>query len=82
MPPPASGCGTRSQLAVQTLNETGGVLGRQVKLVAVDDDCGTDQAAAAALELIKAGVACVIGHSLLALVPDRGADLRGGRASR
>ena len=48
---------TAVELAVQMLNETGGVLGRQIKLVAVDDDCGTDQAAAAALALIKAGVA-------------------------
>ena len=60
----ASGERTRTavQLAVQTLNQAGGVLGQQIKLVAVDDACGTDQAAAAALELIKAGVDFVVGH--------------------
>jgi branched-chain amino acid transport system substrate-binding protein len=50
------------QLAVETLNQAGGVLGQQVKLIAVDDACGTDQAAAAALALIKAGVDFVVGH--------------------
>ena len=60
----ASGERTRSavELAVETINGSGGVLGRKVRLVAVDDGCGTDQAAAAALELIKAGVQFVVGH--------------------
>lgn len=60
----ASGERTRTavQLAIQTLNQAGGVLGQEVKLVAVDDACGTDEAAAAALELIKAGVDFVVGH--------------------
>jgi branched-chain amino acid transport system substrate-binding protein len=53
---------TAAELAVQTLNRSGGVLGREIRLVAVDDACGTDQAAEAALELIKAGVSFVVGH--------------------
>jgi branched-chain amino acid transport system substrate-binding protein len=50
------------RLAVETLNQTGGVLGREVRLVIVDDACDVERAAAAALELVKAGVAAVIGH--------------------
>lgn len=51
-----------ARLAVQTLNAEGGLLGREVELVAVDDRCGADEAAAAALELVKAGVSLVVGH--------------------
>ena len=50
------------RLAVETLNQTGGVLGGQVRLVAVDDACDVERAPAAALELVEAGVAAVIGH--------------------
>ena len=70
------------QLAVQTLNQAGGVLGRQVKLVAVDDACGIERAACRRLELVKAGVVAVIGHIVLARLAGGGADLRGCRASR
>ncbi|MFO1048516.1 MAG: branched-chain amino acid ABC transporter substrate-binding protein [Geminicoccaceae bacterium] len=49
-------------LAVQTLNQRGGVLGNAIRLVAVDDGCDADRAATAALELVKAGVVAVIGH--------------------
>jgi branched-chain amino acid transport system substrate-binding protein len=51
-----------AELAVQHINAEGGVLGHDVKLATADDGCGTDQAAAAALELIKAGVRVVVGH--------------------
>ena len=51
-----------AELAVRTLNARGGVLGREVRLVAVDDACGTDAAAAAALTLVKTGVSLVVGH--------------------
>jgi branched-chain amino acid transport system substrate-binding protein len=50
------------RLAVETINATGGLLGRRVELVAADDACGTDQAAAAALDLVKASVSLVVGH--------------------
>lgn len=49
-------------LAIQTLNKRGGVLGNEVRLVAVDDGCDAEHAASAALELVKAGVKAVIGH--------------------
>ncbi len=51
-----------ADLAVRSINAAGGVLGRDVALVTADDACGTDQAAAAALDLVKAGVAFVVGH--------------------
>lgn len=51
-----------AQLAVAMLNSAGGVLGHEIRLVTVDDACGTDQATAAALQLVEAGVAAVIGH--------------------
>lgn len=51
-----------ARLAVAMLNETGGVLGHEVRLVAVDDACGTEQATAAALQLVEADVAVVVGH--------------------
>jgi branched-chain amino acid transport system substrate-binding protein len=50
------------QLAIAALNQAGGVLGQQVRLVVVDDGCDSDRAAAAALELVKAGVGFVVGH--------------------
>ena len=51
-----------AQLAVAMLNSAGGVLGHEIRLVTVDDACGTDQATATALQLVEAGVAAVIGH--------------------
>jgi branched-chain amino acid transport system substrate-binding protein len=63
---PLAGSGERNRtaigLAIRRINAEGGVLGREVALVTADDACGTDQAAAAALELIKAGVVVVVGH--------------------
>jgi len=50
------------QLAIAALNQAGGVLGQEVQLVVVDDGCESDRAAAAALELVKAGVDFVVGH--------------------
>lgn len=49
-------------LAIEAVNRTGGVLGRELELVAVDDACGIDRAAAAASELIAASVVFVVGH--------------------
>ncbi len=49
-------------LAVETLNESGGVAGRSLKLL-VRDDHGTPEGARAAdRELIDAGVVAIIGH--------------------
>ena len=51
-----------AELAVRTLNAQGGVLGREVRLVAVDDACGIETATSAALTLVKTGVSLVVGH--------------------
>ena len=56
MPPPASGTATAVQLAVQTLNQAGGVLGRRSSWSPSTTAAAPTGAAAAALELIKAGV--------------------------
>jgi branched-chain amino acid transport system substrate-binding protein len=50
------------ELAVADLNRAGGVLGREVRLVAADDACGVERAVAAARELTAAGVRAVVGH--------------------
>jgi branched-chain amino acid transport system substrate-binding protein len=51
-----------AESAVADLNAKGGVLGEQIELIVVDDDCNPDQAVAAAQKLVDAGVALVIGH--------------------
>ncbi len=50
------------ELAVEDLNQHGGVLGRPVRLVTADDDCGVEQAEEAAHQLVEAGVRFVVGH--------------------
>lgn len=63
---PYAASGERNRVAVMlalgSLNQAGGVLGRQASLVAVDDGCDAERAPEAALELIKAGVVFVVGH--------------------
>ena len=58
--------GHRNEIAVDMaiidINENGGLLDREVRMVAIDDACGLEQAVAAARELIKAEVDVVIGH--------------------
>jgi branched-chain amino acid transport system substrate-binding protein len=49
-------------LAVADINATGGVLGEQVQLIAVDDFCDPEQAVAAARKLVSDGVIFVVGH--------------------
>jgi branched-chain amino acid transport system substrate-binding protein len=49
-------------MAVEDLNDTGGVLGEPVRLIVVDDYCQGDQAVAAAHKLVSAGVVFVAGH--------------------
>ena len=50
------------ELAVAAVNSQGGVLGRRLALVPVDDACDADLAATAAQKLVEAGVVVVIGH--------------------
>lgn len=50
------------EMAVQDLNERGGVLGEPLRLIPVDDVCGQQRAVDAAHELVEAGVRVVIGH--------------------
>ena len=50
------------EMAVQDLNERGGVLGEPVTLIAVDDACGLQRSVEAARELVRAGVRLVVGH--------------------
>jgi len=50
-------------LAVEDLNDRGGVLGHKVRLVEADDACGVEQAVAAAERLVSADVRMVVGHA-------------------
>jgi branched-chain amino acid transport system substrate-binding protein len=63
---PYAATGARNLLAAMTavdhLNEDGGVLGQPVRLVSVDDRCGTAEAVDAAERLVNAGVVAVVGH--------------------
>jgi branched-chain amino acid transport system substrate-binding protein len=51
-----------AELAVADINAAGGVLGQQVRLIAVDDFCDPKQAVAAAQKLVDNGVVFVVGH--------------------
>jgi branched-chain amino acid transport system substrate-binding protein len=51
-----------AELAVADLNASGGLLGERVHLLAVDDYCDSEQAAAAARKLVAADVVVVVGH--------------------
>ncbi len=50
-----------AQLAVDEINKGGGVLGRQLKLVAEDEGCDPKTAAAGAAKLVSAGVKVSVG---------------------
>jgi branched-chain amino acid transport system substrate-binding protein len=50
------------EMAVEDLNERGGVLGQKVTMIAADDACGTQKAVDAARALVEAEVAVVVGH--------------------
>ena len=52
-----------AEMAVEDLNQRGGVLGQQVTLIAADDACGMQRAMEAARALVKAGVSLVVGHA-------------------
>jgi branched-chain amino acid transport system substrate-binding protein len=60
----ASGGRNRSAVerAVEDLNDDGGVLGQDVRVITVDDACGIVLAVTAAQELVDAGVPVVVGH--------------------
>jgi branched-chain amino acid transport system substrate-binding protein len=51
-----------ADMAVQDLNDRGGVLGESLVVVLVDDFCDPDQALAAANKLVAEGVPVVVGH--------------------
>jgi branched-chain amino acid transport system substrate-binding protein len=51
-----------ADLAMQDLNERGGVLGEPLAAVLVDDFCDPEQAVAAAHKLVADGVPVVVGH--------------------
>lgn len=50
-----------AKLAVAKINAQGGVLGKHLELLPVDDACDADTAATAAQKLVDAGVAAVVG---------------------
>jgi branched-chain amino acid transport system substrate-binding protein len=50
------------EMAVDDLNDNGGVLGQKVTVIAADDACGMQRAVEAARELVEAGVRMVVGH--------------------
>ena len=54
-----------ADLAVQDLNQRGGVLGEPLAAVVVDDYCDPNQAVAAANKLVADGVPFVVGHQCL-----------------
>lgn len=69
-------------LAVEELNQAGGVAGRQLKLLAVDDGNSPDAALAADESLLAAGAVAIIGHmtssqtmATLPMLESRGAVL-------
>jgi len=51
-----------AEIVVAGLNADGGVLGEQLRVVAVDDHCDADQAVGAAHKLVAEGVDFVVGH--------------------
>ena len=51
-----------AELAVQDLNDRGGILGEVLVTVLVDDFCDAEQAVAAAKKLVVDGVPFVVGH--------------------
>jgi branched-chain amino acid transport system substrate-binding protein len=51
------------ECAVNEINAAGGVLGKQVEIVPLDDECEPENAIAVAKEFIKQGITLIIGHS-------------------
>jgi branched-chain amino acid transport system substrate-binding protein len=51
-----------AELAVNEVNAQGGILGKKVELVPVDDGASPDKATSVAQQLVAAGVVAVVGH--------------------
>jgi branched-chain amino acid transport system substrate-binding protein len=51
-----------AQKAFDHLNDKGGLLGKEIVVISVDDACEPRQAEAAALQLVSEGVVLVVGH--------------------
>lgn len=51
-----------AEMVVKGINENGGVLGKQIELIAKDDKCRKDLAAKMAKEFISEGVPLIMGH--------------------
>jgi len=51
-----------AELVVKDINAKGGVLGKQVEILAEDDECKPEKAANVATKLVSSGVNVVIGH--------------------
>jgi branched-chain amino acid transport system substrate-binding protein len=51
-----------AELAVADINAAGGVLGKKIELIVVDDFCDPEQAVAAARKLVSDGAIFVEGH--------------------
>lgn len=52
-----------AELAIETVNESGGVLGHKLELIVKDDFGIPDKARDSDSELVKSGVAAIIGHA-------------------
>ena len=50
------------EMAVEHLNQSGGVLGQKIRLIFGDDDCNSEQAVAVARKLVQEKIAFVVGH--------------------
>jgi branched-chain amino acid transport system substrate-binding protein len=48
--------------AVETINSRGGMAGRELRLISIDDGTSPEEAAAADRELVKNGAVAIIGH--------------------
>jgi branched-chain amino acid transport system substrate-binding protein len=51
-----------AEMAVADINATGGILGKQLRLITADDFCDPEQAVVAARKLVDDGVVLVVGH--------------------
>lgn len=51
-----------AEMAAKHINEAGGVLGKDIELVMVDDACDPQQAVTAANKLVQDNVSIVVGH--------------------
>ncbi len=64
-----------AQKAFEHLNDKGGLLGKEIVVISVDDACEPRQAKAVARQLVSEGVVFVVGHLCSACFPCRQQDL-------